>query len=134
MRFLTPTSSSQRRVALRGVPIYQGERVVGIAGGSWVRNPILSIFSGPIQPGPKAQTASCTIGTGSISRGKAAGAWGFLPAPGLRMHRAEGLHVPPLYVTGQLCLLPIYRSSRRHNPDNRVVLRRTEMTKCQNYP
>ena len=35
-----------------------------LAVGSWIRNPIQSIFSGPIQPGPEAHTASCNIRTG----------------------------------------------------------------------
>jgi len=32
-------------------------------------------FSAPVQTGPGAHPASCTMGTGSLSRGKAAGAW-----------------------------------------------------------
>ena len=37
--------------------------------------PVGAKFSAPVQTGPGAHPASCTMGTGSPSRGKAAGAW-----------------------------------------------------------
>jgi len=33
-------------------------------------------LSAPFQTGPGAHPTSCTMGTGFLSRGKAAGAWG----------------------------------------------------------
>jgi hypothetical protein len=38
-------------------------------------------FFAPVQKGPGADPASCTMGTGSVSRGKAAGAWRWPPTP-----------------------------------------------------
>jgi hypothetical protein len=53
-------------------------RAVGVATryGRMVRgsNPVGARFSAPIQTGPGEQPASCTLGTGSLSRVKAAGA------------------------------------------------------------
>jgi hypothetical protein len=38
-------------------------------------------FSAPVQTGPGAHPASCTMGTGSLSRGKGAEAWRWSPTP-----------------------------------------------------
>jgi hypothetical protein len=37
--------------------------------------PVVARFSAPIQTSPGAHAASCTMGTESLSGGKAAGAW-----------------------------------------------------------
>jgi hypothetical protein len=38
-------------------------------------------FSAPVQTGPGAYPASCTMGTGSFLGGKVAGAWRSQPTP-----------------------------------------------------
>ena len=38
-------------------------------------------FSAPVQPGPGAHPASCTMGTGYLSRDRSAGAWRLPPTP-----------------------------------------------------
>ena len=63
-------------------------------------------FSDPCIPAPRPIQPPVQLVTGLLLVGKVAGAWGFLTAPGLRMHTAVCLHVPAWYVTGQLCLLP----------------------------
>jgi len=46
------------------------------AGGSGDRIPVGARFSTPVQTGPGAHPASCTMGTGSFPGVEAAGAWG----------------------------------------------------------
>ena len=48
---------------------------VGIATRCGDRIPVGARFSAPFQTGPGAHPASCLIGIGSLSRGKAAEAW-----------------------------------------------------------
>jgi hypothetical protein len=57
------------------------DSVVGVAAhcGLDGSNPGGTIFSGPIQTGPKAHPTSGTVGNRFFSRGKAAEAWCFLP-------------------------------------------------------
>jgi hypothetical protein len=49
------------------------------------RIPVRAKFSAPVQTGPGANPASCTIGTASFPGDKAAGAWSWPPTP----HRAK---------------------------------------------
>jgi hypothetical protein len=51
------------------------------AGRSGDRMPVGARFSAPIQTGPEAHPASCTMGTGSFPGVKAAGAWCWPPIP-----------------------------------------------------
>jgi len=47
----------------------------------WFLTPVGARFSAPVQTGPGAHPASYTMGTGSLPRGKSAGAWRSLPTP-----------------------------------------------------
>jgi hypothetical protein len=57
----------------------------GIATGYWLDGPgiesLVARFFAPFQTGPGAHPPSNTVGTGSLSRGKAAGAWSRSPTP-----------------------------------------------------
>ena len=51
------------------------------AGRSWDRSPVWARFSAPVQTGPGAHPAPCTMGTGSFAGVEAAGVWGWPPTP-----------------------------------------------------
>jgi hypothetical protein len=59
---------------------------VGIATRYGLDGPVIesrwgATFSAPVQTGPWAHPASCKVRTGSLSGGKAAGAWSRTPTP-----------------------------------------------------
>ena len=60
-------------------------------------NPGGALFSAPVQTGPGAHPASCTMGTGSLLGGKAARAWRWPHTPSAPMLRKEYSHTstPP---------------------------------------
>ena len=77
------------------------------AGRSGNRIPVGAKFSAPVQTDPGAYPASCTMGTRSFPRGKAAGAWWSPPTPPskCRRHERVGLYLcstsgPSWSVTG----------------------------------
>jgi hypothetical protein len=53
-------------------------------------------FSAPVQTGPGVHPASCTTGTGSLSRGKATGAWRLPPTPSSAEVKEKSRAVPLL--------------------------------------
>ena len=95
-------------------------------------NPGGARFSAPIQPGPGAHSASCTMGTGSFLGVKVAGVWRWQPTPvkwqGLERFRA--IPLLPLWAHSGLLrgsftftfykVIPgtVYQSAHCHIPED----------------
>jgi hypothetical protein len=66
-----------------------------------------SRFSAPLQTAPGAGPASCTMGSRSLSRGKAAGVWGLPPTPEVYLKSRSGSSWPVLGCVLSLRLQPL---------------------------
>jgi hypothetical protein len=74
----------ERRAGIRGEWLCSFTHIISDslrAGRFGDRIPVGARFSAPVQTGPRAYPASCTMGTGSFPGGKAAGAWRWPPTP-----------------------------------------------------
>ena len=94
---ILPTSSQiyeSYDIDIRGHDSSVGTSTTLRAGRSWDRIPVGSRFSAPIQTGPGAYPASCTMGTGSFPGVKRLGRGAEHPPPSkYRGHETVGLYL-----------------------------------------